>query len=120
MLNDATCFKNIYIVCGTTDMRAGIDRLVSIAQAGLGVSPYMPDTLFMFCGRRADRIKCITWEGDGWLLLSKRLSDSRFQWPRTESEVRSLSQKQFRWLMDGLTIDPRRSVKQVDPPEYFA
>lgn len=33
MLNDATCFKQVYIVCGYTDLRSGIDTLASIIDA---------------------------------------------------------------------------------------
>jgi len=120
MLNDATCFKNIYIVTGYTDLRSGIDTLASIVESKLGSRPFVPDTLYLFCGRRTDRIKGLVWESDGHLLLYKRLEQGNFQWPRSESEVRSLTQQQFRWLMEGLTVAPKKSVTHVAPPEYLA
>ena len=119
MLNDATCFRAVYIVCGYTDLRSGMDRLAALVEAQTGNRPYLPDTLYLFCGRRADRIKGLVWEGDGWLLLYKRLSGSRFQWPRSQEEVLSLTPQQFRWLMEGLTITPKKSVKPVKPPELM-
>lgn len=75
VLNDATCFKAVYIVCGYTDLRSGMDRLAAVIEAQTGNRPYVPDTLYLFCGRRTDRIKGLVWEGDGWLLLYKRLSE---------------------------------------------
>lgn len=54
----------------------------------------------------------------GWSLLYKRLAEGRFQWPRSPEEVRGLTQQQFRWLMEGLTTAPKKSVKPVEPPEY--
>ncbi len=39
MLNDATCFKQVYIVCGYTDLRSGIDKLASVIDAKTGNSP---------------------------------------------------------------------------------
>jgi len=120
MLNDATCFKSIYIVTGYTDLRSGIDTLASIVESKLGSRPFVPDTLYLFCGRRTDRIKGLVWESDGHLLLYKRLEQGNFQWPRSESEVRSLTQQQFRWLMEGLTVTPKKSVTHVAPPEYLA
>ncbi len=96
-----------------------MDRLAALVEAQTGNRPYVPDTLYLFCGRRTDRIKGLVWEGDGWLLLYKRLSESRFQWPRNPEEVRQLTQKQFRWLMEGLTITPKKSVRPVEPPEYM-
>ena len=53
MLNDATCFKQIYIVTGYTDLRFGLDSLASIIESKSGRSPYVPDTLYLFCGRKA-------------------------------------------------------------------
>lgn len=85
MLNDATCFKEIYIVCGYTDLRSGIDRLAAQISEFTGNKPFVPDTLYLFCGRRTDRIKGLVWERDGFLLLYKRLAESNFQWPRNAS-----------------------------------
>ena len=79
MLNDATCFKNVYIVCGRTDLRYGIDGLVGIIKSCMTTDKPEPDTLFLFCGRKRDRIKGIVWEGDGYLLLYKRLTDGAFR-----------------------------------------
>lgn len=113
MLNKATCFNNIYIVCGRTDLRYGIDSLAGVLRS-LGIeNPAAANTLYLFCGRRSDRIKGLVWEGDGFLLLYKKLVNGSFQWPRNASEVKSLTAKQFRWLMEGLTIESRKSVKEV-------
>lgn len=46
MLNDATCFKQVYIVCGYTDLRFGLDSLASIIESKMGCKPYVPDTLY--------------------------------------------------------------------------
>lgn len=80
MLNDATCFKKIFIVTGYTDLRSGIDRLADTVRSYLGENAIEPDTLYLFCGRRTDRIKGLVWENDGYLLLYKRLEAGKFQW----------------------------------------
>lgn len=120
MLNDATCFKQVYIVCGYTDLRSGIDTLASIIDQQTENGPYVPDTLYLFCGRKSDRIKGLVWEKDGFLLLYKRLEQGRFIWPRNEAEVKALTSQQFRWLMEGLTTEPKKSVRPVEPPEFMA
>ena len=56
MLNDAVCFKNVYIVTGYTDLRFGIDSLAALIKSKLGKEPLVPDTLYLFCGRRTDSI----------------------------------------------------------------
>lgn len=119
MLNDATCFKNVYIMCGFTDLRSGMERLAGIVEVQTGGKPFIPDTLYLFCGRKTDRIKGLVWEKDGFLLLYKRLEQGRFQWPRTAQEVMTLTPQQFRWLMEGLTLTQPKAVKEVTP-EYIA
>ncbi|WP_126310559.1 IS66 family insertion sequence element accessory protein TnpB [Methylomusa anaerophila] len=37
--------------------------------------------MFLFCDRRRDRLKALYWEGDGFVLLYKRLESVMFQWP---------------------------------------
>lgn len=100
---------------GYTDLRYGIDSLAALIEAKCQTSPFVEDTLYLFCGRRSDRIKGLVWEKDGWLLLYKRLEQGNFQWPRSEEEVRSLTQQQFRWLMEGLTVSPKKYLKPVSP-----
>lgn len=73
MLNDAKDLQAVYIVCGYTDLRKGIDSLLNIISQTYGMDPFQPGTLFMFCGRKTDRIKALIWEGDGFLLCYKRL-----------------------------------------------
>lgn len=117
MLNDAKDLKAAYIVCGYTDLRKGIDSLSAIISTTYGMDPFQPGTLFMFCGRKTDRIKALLWEGDGFLLCYKRLEQkaSKFQWPRNQEEVCELTAQQFRWLMEGLTIHPKKCIKKIDP-----
>ena len=68
MLNDFTGAAHIYIACGYTDLRRGIDGLAGIVEREFQLDPFS-DSLFLFCGRRKDRIKALYWEGDGFLLL---------------------------------------------------
>lgn len=108
MLKDADprSFSGVYIVCGFTDMRYGIDSLAAIIERRYKVSLFTPNTLFLFCGTSASKIKGLLWEGDGFLLLYKRVDCGRFSWPRTSSDLRQLTPEQFRYLMQGFSIDP--------------
>lgn len=108
MLKDADprYFAGIYIVCGRTDLRYGIDSLAAIIENRFHMNLFVPNTLFLFCGRSASKIKGLLWEGDGFLLLYKRVESGHFTWPRNSEELRALSPEQFRWLMQGFAIDP--------------
>jgi len=104
----------IYIACGYTDMRRGINGLAILVQSVFEMDPYKP-ALFLFCGRRRDRIKGLLWDGDGFLLLYKRLENGRFQWPRTTAELKEISLQQYRWLMEGLNLKQPKALKPVSP-----
>ena len=114
MLADITRADSIYIVCGKTDMRKQIDGLCAIIEGKLHMGPD-DNALFLFCGRRCDRIKAILYEPDGIVLLYKRPSvDGRFRWTRNQDEVRKLTWQQFDWLMSGLEIEQPKAFKPLN------
>ena len=87
MLNDAAGFKRIFIASGYTDLRRGIDGLAGIVQYQFELDPHDKDTIFLFCGRKNDRIKALLWEDDGFLLMYKRVEEGSFKWPRNVTEA---------------------------------
>lgn len=113
MLGDITAVNDIYIICGYTDMRKSIDGLCTIIRDQLNMSPEHSNALYLFCGRRSDRIKARLHEKDGFVLLYKRLDSKvgRYRWPRNKDEVKSITWKQFEWLMDGLEIEQPKAIK---------
>ena len=113
MLNDASGFSRIFIAVGYTDLRRGIDGLAAIIRFQFQLEPKDRNTLFLFCGRRPDRIKGLLWEGDGFLLLYKRIEIGSFSWPRSESEAKEISEDQLRLLMQGCEVIPRRPIKDA-------
>ena len=117
MLGDISKAEHIYIACGYTDMRKSIDGLAAIVQQNFKLDPFS-NSLFLFCGRSSTKMKVLYWEGDGFVLLYKRLEKGSFVWPRNESEVQELTGQQFRWLMEGLTISPKRKVQEISIPKY--
>lgn len=108
MLNDAdfNYFSAVYVVCGRTDMRYGIDSLAAIIERRYKINLFVPNTLFLFCGSSASKIKGLLWEGDGFLLLYKRVEQGHFSWPRNSDELKKLRPEQFKWLMQGFALDP--------------
>ena len=64
--------KKIVIATGRTDMRKGIDGLVSLIRLKYFMDPLEVGAIFLFCGRRKNKIKGLAFEGD--CLLKKELS----------------------------------------------
>ena len=113
MLNDASGFHKIYVATGYTDLRRGMEGLANIIRFRFHLDPYDRNTLFLFCGKRTDRIKGLLWEGDGFLLLYKRLDTGAFNWPRNSEEALSITPDQYAMLMQGLEIVARHPIEQT-------
>ena len=115
MLKDAgpAYFAGTYIVCGYTDLRYGIDSLATIIERRYHMNLFVPNTLFLFCERSASKIKWLLWEGNGFLLLYKRVESDHFSWSRSSDDLKSMSAGQFHWLMQRFAIKP--VIRDVTP-----
>ena len=109
MLNEIVSSSKVYIVTGYTDMRKGIDGLAQII-GGKYEHDIYSKSIYLFCGRSCSKIKGLVWDEDGFLLLYKRLENGSFKWPRSEEDVKLLTQ-QLRWLLEGLDIEQRKAIK---------
>ena len=113
MLGNITAAGELYIVTGYTDMRKSIDGLCAIVEDQLHMDPRR-SALYLFCGKRCDRVKALLWENDGFVLLYKRMEvKGRFRWPRSSQEVRQLTRQQFDWLMSGLEIEQPKASRSL-------
>lgn len=119
MLGDISKAEHIYIACGYTDMRKSIDGLAAIVQQNFKLDPFS-NSLFLFCGRSSTKMKVLYWEGDGFVLLYKRLENGKFVWPRNKDEVMKITDQQFRWLLEGLKIEQPRTIKRVIKDVLFS
>lgn len=112
MLGDISVATNIFIVTGYTDMRKSIDGLCAIVYDQITSKP-PGHSVYLFCGKRCDRIKVLFHEPDGYVLLYKRLDvvQGKYRWPRNKSEVKSITWQQFDWLMSGLEIEQPKALR---------
>ena len=110
MLGDITAATDIYIICGYTDMRKSIDGLCAIIRDQLHFEPEHTTALYLFCGRRNDRIKALLHENDGFVLLYKHLDHNtgKSRGPRNRDEV-----KTSKWW----TIDRLMSAREIEQPK---
>ena len=104
--------RRVWLACGATDMRRGFDGLAAMIQQQLAEDPFSGQ-LFVFRGRRGDRVKILWWDGDGLCLFYKRLESGRFIWPAATCGTVALSTAQLSMLLEG--IDWRRPVRTADP-----
>lgn len=102
----------VWLAAGITDMRRGFDGLAAIVQSKLIEDPFSGH-VFVFRGRKGDRLKVLWWSGDGMCLLAKRLEQGHFVWPQAESGSVCLTPAQLSMLLEG--IDWRRPQRTHRP-----
>jgi len=81
--------------------RRGADSLAALAKEALGQDPYS-GTVLVFRAKRADRVKIVTWDGTGLVMLWKALDEGAFKWPPISEGVMRLSAAQLSALVEGL------------------
>lgn len=118
MLGELSGVAKIYLVTGRTDMRKSIDGLMGIIRNTYNMDPFS-NALYLFCGRKCDRIKALHFDKDGFVLYYKRLDNGRYQWPRNASEVRPLTRQEYRWLLEGLSIEQPSAIRVSNTKKQF-
>ncbi|MDD2621418.1 MAG: IS66 family insertion sequence element accessory protein TnpB [Syntrophomonadaceae bacterium] len=95
--------RQVYLACGNTDLRKSIDGLAVLVKEVFDLDPFSP-SLFVFCNRQRDKLKILQWEHNGFWLHYRRLERGKFEWPTSNTDVVNISYREFRWLLDGLSL----------------
>lgn len=98
-------------------MRKSISGLMAIIRDTYQMDPYA-NAIYLFCGRKNNTLKALYFDKDGFCLLQKRLDNGRFQWPRNPLEVKSLTRQEFRWLMEGLSIEQPKAIRPISRKQF--
>ena len=107
----------IYLCTGQTDMRKGINGLSILAQSIISDN-LSSGALFVFRGKRADKIKILWWDTQGFCLYYKCLDRGKFTWPKlAEQKSLAITRAQLSMLIEA--IDWRNPVRS-DIPSYVA
>jgi transposase len=79
----------VHLAAEPIDLRRGHDGLVAIVRNVWRLDPYAGH-LFVFLGRRLDRVKILVWDKNGFVLYYKRLSQGRFRMPKVPADATRL------------------------------
>ncbi|MBW8352168.1 IS66 family insertion sequence element accessory protein TnpB [Ornithinibacillus sp. 4-3] len=108
MLSEVS-INQVYLARGSTDLRKSIDGLVILVKEGFDLDPFSSN-LFVFCNRNRDKLKILFWDHSGFWLYYRRLERGKFHWPSdNSSDPLKISPRQFRWLLDGLTLEQKQA-----------
>jgi len=103
----------VYLAMGATDLRKSIDGLAALVTESFNLDPFSR-SLFVFCNRKRDKIKILEWDVNGFWIHYKRLEKGTFKWPdASDSKTLLVSEREFRWLLDGLSINQKDALSPV-------
>jgi transposase len=91
----------VYLACGVTYMRRGIDNPAALVQQLLGADPF-DGSPYAFRGRKGRLVKCLWHDGVGLFLLTQRMEQGAFPRPATPTGKVELSPAQMSLLLEGL------------------
>jgi len=99
----------IYIALGATDFRKQQNGLAALVSLKFKLDPYSAKSVFLFCNKRHNSLRALRWDLNGFILVTKFLSDDmKFQWPKNQGEIRDITKRQLEWLLEGLQIDQKK------------
>jgi transposase len=105
----------VWLAAGKTDMRKGFDGLSAVAQSVLHANP-LSGHVFVFRGRMGDRVKVLWWDGQGMVLLYKRIEKARFVWPAAKDGKVQITPAQLSSLLEGMDWRLTRAAPQRHAP----
>jgi transposase len=95
-----------------------MEGLAALVKQKFQLDPFSGE-LFLFCNKHKNCIKVLIWEHNGFTLVMKKLAKGKFQWPKNSQEMRSLSRQEFRWLLEGLTIDQPSAHRAIPARDFY-
>lgn len=96
----------VFVAVEACDMRKGFNGLAALVEQRLG-EDLKAGALFVFSNRRHTRIKILCWDGTGLWVLTKRLEQGTFSWPKRIEAGRtklSLTPQALAMLTDGVDL----------------
>ena len=102
----------IYLYRQPVDFRKSFRGLAAIVEQELGHNPFT-GALYAFSNRQSNKIKCLLWEDNGFVLYYKSLAEEKFRWPKAGEEIISLTGQQINWLLDGYDISLLQGHKKL-------
>lgn len=98
----------VFLCLLPVDMRRSFDGLAGLAEQVVREDP-LSGHLFVFRGRRGDRVKILWWDRDGYALWYKRLEKGMFRFPADASQAKEITVADLGLILDGVDL---RSVKR--------
>ena len=117
-LRPANSLPRVYLYRNPVDFRKSYRGLGAIVEQELGHNPFDGE-LYVFINRQRNKIKCLFWERNGFVLYYKALAEEKFQWPRHEEDLMTVTGQQINWLLDGYDLSQMQGHKVLQYDSVF-
>lgn len=108
----------IYVAASAVDCRKAINGLVLLILEQFEMAPN-DGSVYVFYNRNADRVKCLFWDKNGFVLYHKRLERGRFKLGKQADGSYLITHQQLDWLLAGLDFKLMAEFPQLDFTHYF-
>lgn len=105
----------IWLATQATDLRKSFDNLAELVRQQLQGDP-LSGQLFVFRNKRADRIKLLYWDEDGFVIVYKRLEAGTFRFPAATSAGVEIRAADLQMLLDGIDLASVKRQKRYRQP----
>lgn len=112
VMRPSKTLSKVFLYRDPIDFRKSFPGLAAIVEFELGHNPFQ-GYLYAFTNRRRNKIKCLFWEDNGFVLYYKSLSEEKFQWPKPDETLITLNGEQINWLLDGYDITRMTPLKKL-------
>lgn len=101
--------KKIYMASKPVDFRMSIDGLSQMVTKNK--MTWLHDgSVYVFYNRHKDKIKCLFWDRNGFVLYYKRLDNTKFKFAEMTEELASVSPEDLEIILSG--FDPSKVERQ--------
>lgn len=108
----------IYVADQPVDCRKAINGLAALV-AGEFEMPVNDGSVFVFYNRDCDRVKCLFWDKNGFVLYHKRLERGRFKFGKLNDNHYIITHQQLDWLLAGLDFRLMNEFRMLNFTDYF-
>jgi transposase len=103
MLLSLPASVRIWLATQATDLRKSFDSLAELVRQQLAGDP-LSGQLFVFRNKRADRVKLLYWDEDGFVIVYKRLEIGTFRFPSADAASVEIRAADLQMLLDGVDL----------------
>jgi transposase len=108
---------HVYVCCAIVDMRKSIDGLSALVLEHLSLDVYSP-AVFVFCNRACNKVKCLVWDKNGFILHYKRLEKGKFKL-KSRDGILPITPDQLSWLLAGLDFQLMHEFSELNYAHFY-